>query len=331
MNLAYMPLSGQPDRLCDLIAAGISDEYLKRDAESRVRLSVSGGHGALFVCGEVVSAADFDVTHLVQRLLGQHCIHEGVEPFISIEAADSSQVGWLREKCPRPVVGFGYATHESKTGLPRVAHAARLVARLLSDKRLDDPDWFWLGAAGSVSAEELSGRLWVNVTVDGGNRPVESIRDSVQGLCAIWPELTEARLETNPLGASIQAGLKTSFGQSGIALQPYGRALPAVFNAAGSDWHDGRFLADALARQTALRLVRKGSRAAFVRLRYDAGERRPSGIWARDEAGRDLSQATKELIVDLDQLSQEWRRPGLMTEAVRCLMVGNEVLPWENA
>ncbi len=330
MNLAYVPLSGQPDFLCDLIAAGIADEYLRRDPESRVRLSVSGGHGALFVCGEVVSGADFDVTHLVQRLLGQYGIHEGMEPFICIESADSSRIGWLREKCPKPVMGFGYATNENERRLPRTVHVARLVARFLSDKRLDDPNWFWLGSSGSVSVHEVSGISVANVTVDCGNQPLEAVRRDIQEMCASHPELTSVRFETNALGLLAQSGIKNSFGRSGAAFQPYGRAMPAVCNPSGTDWHDGRFLADALARHLSVKLIADGSRAAFVRLRYGAGERRPSEIWARDEVGRDLSRRVEAWVLDLDRLSETWPRSGLMTDVVRGHMVGDAALPWDS-
>lgn len=332
MNMANAPLSGHPDRLCDLIAAGVADEYLKRDPESRVRLSVTGGHGALFLSGEVLTSADFDVTHLVQRLLGSHGLHEGIEPFVSIEQADSSRVGVLREACPRPIMGFGYATQETDSYLPRVAHVAKAVAKKLNDKRLEDPDWFWLGPAGEVCVDDRDGRLAVHVEFEQGVYPLDKARIAVCDLLGTLSASSQAKIEANPLGPLSQAGLKAAIGRSGTCLEPYGRAMPSVFNPAGTDWHDGRFLADAMARLTAGRLVKDFHvRAAFVRLRYDTGERRPTGIWARDERGRDLAKEAGAMILDLDRAKEAWRRPGLMTDMTKHGMVGDGCLPWENA
>lgn len=59
-----------PDKLCDRISDAILDEYLKDDPNSRVAIETVGGHGKVFVVGEVTSNARVDITHIVNRIAG---------------------------------------------------------------------------------------------------------------------------------------------------------------------------------------------------------------------------------------------------------------------
>ena len=47
MSFARVRGPGQPDQACDLVAASLVEEYLKRDLNARLNLRVSGGYGAL--------------------------------------------------------------------------------------------------------------------------------------------------------------------------------------------------------------------------------------------------------------------------------------------
>src|SRR5690349_18557812 len=92
MRTALKRLPGHPDEACDLVAEAIVDEYMRRDPASRVRVSVSGGRGVMFVAGDVLSQADFDVSALVKRTLGSLGITDDVEPFVSLEPVTSERV-----------------------------------------------------------------------------------------------------------------------------------------------------------------------------------------------------------------------------------------------
>ena len=85
MNPARIRLPGHPDAACDMVAEAIVDEYMRRDPDTRIALSVIGGRGALFVAGDVISAADFDVAQIIQRTLGTIGIGTELEPFVSLE------------------------------------------------------------------------------------------------------------------------------------------------------------------------------------------------------------------------------------------------------
>lgn len=61
-----------PDKICDQISDAILDAHLAQDPHARVAVDVTGGHGTVFVTGEVTSrAVDVDVIAIVKRLAGE--------------------------------------------------------------------------------------------------------------------------------------------------------------------------------------------------------------------------------------------------------------------
>ncbi|HUC96297.1 MAG TPA: S-adenosylmethionine synthetase N-terminal domain-containing protein, partial [Candidatus Saccharimonadales bacterium] len=68
-----------PDKICDQISDAILDAYLEKDPDVRVGVDVAGGHGVVFVTGEVTSKTEkIDVTGIVKRLAGDVKIIENI-------------------------------------------------------------------------------------------------------------------------------------------------------------------------------------------------------------------------------------------------------------
>lgn len=61
---------GHPDKLCDQISDAILDAYLSKDPSSRVAVETVGGHGKVFVVGEVTSSVDVEIEPIVKRIAG---------------------------------------------------------------------------------------------------------------------------------------------------------------------------------------------------------------------------------------------------------------------
>ena len=62
---------GHPDKICDQISDAILDAHLAEDPHARVAVDVAGGHGTVFITGEVTSKArHVDIPAIVQRLAG---------------------------------------------------------------------------------------------------------------------------------------------------------------------------------------------------------------------------------------------------------------------
>lgn len=60
-----------PDKICDQISDAVLDAYLAKDPQARVAVEVCGGHGTVFVAGEVSSVATVDIAPIVQWLAGE--------------------------------------------------------------------------------------------------------------------------------------------------------------------------------------------------------------------------------------------------------------------
>ena len=62
---------GHPDKICDQISDAILDAYLAHDQKARVAAEACGGHGTVFLTGEVSSTVHVDPVPIVQRLAGE--------------------------------------------------------------------------------------------------------------------------------------------------------------------------------------------------------------------------------------------------------------------
>lgn len=64
-----MVCEGHPDKVCDLIADSILDDYLQHDENSRVAVEVAASSKRVFVFGEVTSSYSCDVESIVRQTL----------------------------------------------------------------------------------------------------------------------------------------------------------------------------------------------------------------------------------------------------------------------
>jgi S-adenosylmethionine synthetase len=330
MQSGYCLLPAQPNKLCDIIAAGIVDEYLKRDPETRVRLSVSGGHGALFISGELQSEADYDVAGYVKRILGKYGIADGLEPFISLEKIPSERIMQARQACVDPVFAFGYATIETESQIPKAQHLANQIASALEEKHKADPEWFWMSRIGAVNVICSQNQDQVFIRLDHGAQDLGTVRQEITKLIESLIPGNSTKLVVNALGATEANGLKTSLGQSGLICHPYGTALPSTPNSAGLDWHNAKTIAPIIARHVAKQTLKaSGAKAVMVRFLYLPGEDLPAQVWIRDESGRDLSAYSQKIELHLQKAMDNWKQSDLMWRITLNNLIGESNLPWE--
>lgn len=60
-----------PDKLCDQVSDAILDAYLAVDPQARTAIETVGGHGRLFITGEVGSSAEVEIEPIVRRIVGE--------------------------------------------------------------------------------------------------------------------------------------------------------------------------------------------------------------------------------------------------------------------
>lgn len=110
-----------PDKLCDRISDAILDAHLADDPNARTAIEVSGGHGKMFITGEVTSTAKVDIAKIVSRLVSSE-----LELIINIahqssEIAKGVDIGGAGDQG----IMIGYATSETPELLPRELVLAR--------------------------------------------------------------------------------------------------------------------------------------------------------------------------------------------------------------
>jgi S-adenosylmethionine synthetase len=119
-----------PDKMCDQISDALLDAHLTQDPDARVAVDVAGGHGYVFVTGEVTSGAvGIDVSQIVKRIVGkdvrviEHIAIQSPEIAAGVDTGGAGDQGIM----------VGYATKETPELLPlEVVLSRRLNQHLYS-------------------------------------------------------------------------------------------------------------------------------------------------------------------------------------------------------
>ncbi|MEO6109794.1 MAG: methionine adenosyltransferase domain-containing protein [Candidatus Saccharimonadales bacterium] len=119
-----------PDKVCDQISDAILDAHLKQDKDARVAIDVAGGHGVVFVTGEVTSKAkSIDVEAIVKRIAGDVKVIEHIAAQ-SPEIAHGVDTGGAGDQG----IMVGYATDETPEYLPLEYVLARKLNQNLYER-----------------------------------------------------------------------------------------------------------------------------------------------------------------------------------------------------
>ena len=255
-----------PDKLCDQISDAILDAYLAKDPDARVAAEACGGHGVVFVTGEITSTADVDIPAIVKRIAGDDVeIHTKIVKQ-SPEIAQGVDTGGAGDQG----IMIGYATDETPEMLPREVVLARRLNQYIFDKHpYDGKTQITIAPDGRIDSIVAS---FQNVPKDELEALVkEFIKDN--GL--------EGKLELhiNPAGDWNQGGFDADTGLTGrkLIVDNYG---PRV--AIGGGCYSGKDpskvdrSAAYMARKIAVDYLRKRkAHEVLVRLAYAIGYAEP--------------------------------------------------------
>ena len=256
-----------PDKLCDQISDAILDAYLKEDPDARVAAETCGGHGVVFVTGEITSKADdVDISAIVHRIAGDNMeVHTKIVKQSS-EIAAGVDTGGAGDQG----IMIGYACDETPEMLPREVVLSRRLNQFIYDKHPYD------------------GKTQVTIAPDGS---IDSIvasfqnvsRDELEALVRefISNEGLNGKLELhiNPAGDWNQGGFEADTGLTGrkLIVDNYG---PRV--AIGGGCYSGKDpskvdrSAAYMARRIAVDYLRKRhAHEVLVRLAYAIGYAEP--------------------------------------------------------
>ncbi|HRC27806.1 MAG TPA: methionine adenosyltransferase domain-containing protein [Candidatus Saccharimonas sp.] len=206
-----------PDKLCDQISDGLLDAYLERDPQARVAIEVCGGHGKVFLTGEVTAAKHIDVAPIVRRLAGdnveiiEHIVKQSPEIARGVDGGGAGDQGIM----------VGYACNETPELLPLETVLARRLNQYLYTT------WPYDGKTQVT----LRDGVVESVVASFQHAPSAALRRAVEA----W--LTEESLavpapkvviHANPAGDWQQGGFDADAGLTGrkLVVDNYGPGVP---------------------------------------------------------------------------------------------------------
>lgn len=257
-----------PDKLCDQISDAILDAYLREDPDARVAAEACGGHGVVFVTGEITSKAkDIDIKKIVHRIAGDDVeVHTKIVQQ-SPEIAQGVDTGGAGDQG----IMIGYATDETPELLPReVVLARNLNAFIYKKHPYDGKTQFTLAPDGTVASIVAS---FQNVSQAELKQLVQQfVNDNdLKG--------DSIELHLNPAGDWNQGGFDADTGLTGrkLIVDNYGPRIPIGGGCySGKDPSKVDRSAAYMARKIAVDYLKKRSaHEVLVRLAYAIGYAEP--------------------------------------------------------
>lgn len=258
-----------PDKICDQISDAILDAHLAQDPDARVAIDVAGGHGTVFVTGEVTSrAVDIDIEAIVQRLAGdvtviQHVAAQSLEIAAGVDTGGAGDQGIM----------VGYATSETAELLPLEVVLARQLNQYLYKK------WPFDGKTQVTLKDDKI----VSVVASFQNASHDDLATDVitwlETLPATIYQLPSTNFHINPAGDWDLGGFDADAGLTGrkLIVDNYGPRVPIGGGAfSGKDPSKVDRSAAYMARKIAIDYLEKRSASeVFVHLAYAIGYDQP--------------------------------------------------------
>jgi len=211
-----------PDKLCDQISDAILDAYLADDPDARVAVETVGGHGKVFITGEVTSTSHPDIAPIVERLAGDveldvHLAKQSPEIAHGVDTGGAGDQGIM----------VGYATSETPQKLPLEVVLSRDLNQFLFAK------WPYDGKTQiTLDSDKI-----ISIVASFQNAPHNELLQAVQEWASTQAYVTkyfvEGQVENpvlhiNPAGDWHQGGFDADAGLTGrkLVVDNYGPRIP---------------------------------------------------------------------------------------------------------
>ena len=269
-----------PDKICDILSDYILDLYLAKDPQARVAVEVMGGHGELYVCGEISSTAKINVAQKLRQKLGQdikihlNLVRQSPEIARGVDTGGAGDQGIM----------VGYACSENDWLMPTEYVLARdLCQKIYSSHPFDGKTQVtveltydaqhklistklkhvvlsWQNVSSKTLCSELT--LWIN------NLPIPATVST-----------DDFKASVNPAGDWSIGGFAADTGLTGrkIVVDNYGPRVPVGGGAfSGKDPSKVDRSAAYMARKIAVDYLRqRGANEVQVNIAYALGEPKP--------------------------------------------------------
>ena len=255
-----------PDKLCDQISDAILDAYFKEDPDARVAAETCGGHGVVFVTGEITSTADVDIPAIIKRIAGDDVeIHTRIVKQ-SPEIAQGVDTGGAGDQG----IMIGFACDETPELLPLEVVLSRRLNQYIFEKHpYDGKTQITIAPDGTIDS----------IVASFQNVPKEELEKLTKEFIADNNLEGKLELHMNPAGDWNQGGFDADTGLTGrkLIVDNYG---PRV--AIGGGCYSGKDpskvdrSAAYMARKIAVDYLRKRkAHEVLVRLAYAIGKAEP--------------------------------------------------------
>lgn len=257
-----------PDKLCDQISDAILDAYLTTDLDARVAVETVGGHGKMFITGEVTSTSHPDIEPIVKRLAGDvevmvHLVKQSPEIARGVDTGGAGDQGIM----------VGYACDETPEYLPLAVVLSRRLNQNLYERWPHD---------GKTQVTLKDGKITA-VVASFQNAPHDYLAAQVLTWANHDPLARAAggvfELHVNPTGDWQQGGFDADAGLTGrkLVVDNYGPQIPIGGGCfSGKDPSKVDRSAAYMARKIALDyLKQRGAKEVVCHLAYAIGYDQP--------------------------------------------------------
>ena len=239
---------GHPDKMCDQISDSILDEFLSRDANSRVAIESLTTTGTVFIAGEVTSKGSVDVQKVVRdtiREIGYTRADFGFDcnscaVFTSIhEQSNDISLGVTPTEIKDQGAGdqglvFGYASEETPEFMPLpIIMAHKLCMKLSEVRKRKELEWVRPDGKSQVSVvyEDFIPKRIDTVVLSTQHSPdieLDQLREEIiakviRPTCFEWLD-SQTKFIINPTGRFVSGGPSADTGLTGrkIIIDTYG-------------------------------------------------------------------------------------------------------------
>lgn len=211
-----------PDKLCDQISDAILDAYLAEDENARVAVETVGGHGKVFITGEVTSTSKIDIEPILERIAGNvevetRLVHQSPEIANGVDTGGAGDQGIM----------VGYATSETSEYLPLEVILSRSLNQYLYDI------WSYDGKTQVT----LQDRELISIVASFQHAPKAELEEAVKewartqkyvSACFVKGRNSNPALHINPAGDWDQGGFDADAGLTGrkLVVDNYGPRIP---------------------------------------------------------------------------------------------------------
>ena len=269
-----------PDKLCDQISDAILDAHLKQDPQARVAVETCGGHGQVFITGEITSRAKgVDIPAIVARITGDdqlklytNLVQQSPEIAQGVDTGGAGDQGIM----------IGYACDETPELLPLEVVLSRRLNQFIYAKHPFDGKTQITLVLPDLGAEDQTPRVSSIVASFQNTSRAELdqlvhefiAREELQGV-----DGADITLHLNPAGDWNQGGFEADTGLTGrkLIVDNYGPRIPIGGGCfSGKDASKVDRSAAYMARRVAVDYLRQcHAHEVFVRLAYAIGYAEP--------------------------------------------------------